>query len=260
MNNVSRTAQSARESARHDDGKFGAQVRGEPSGVSLNERPYFHQLQNWAPMEMEYVPQANSLAKIVSVVDAIDEGVTSQVDLARALDMEPQQGNYYATAARYLGLIDQDESEKPFVLYATPLGIDFQNSDAETRAAMISQMIPMIPEVETIRHHGGERVLLEDFKNAGLSPETAGRRIDMLRSWSNAVQDLRELEGVLREETGETRVRCNESAEARERRLRERAEREQARLIAGRHANVVNQLCDSCFQTKSLSGECGNCD
>lgn len=116
MNTISGTAQTKRESARHGDGRFGTQALDEAVGVALREKPYFHQLENWAPTEMDYVPQANDLSKIVSVVDAIDEGITSQTDLAGALDMTPQQGSYYATAARYLGLIDQDESEKPYVL------------------------------------------------------------------------------------------------------------------------------------------------
>lgn len=253
------TAQREREEARRRDGQFGTQARGEPT-VDLSGGRYFHQLENWAPLDSEHVPQANDLSKIVSVVDAVEAGVTSQTELGAALDMTPQQGSYYANAAEYLGLVEQDRTMVPFVIYTTSLGQDFQNSDAETRAAMVSQMVEQIDDVQTIRHHGGSAELLDDYIRSGLTDETAQRRVDMIRSWANSVQDSRELSDRFHDERSETRIRCTESAPARERRIRERQEREQARLIAGRQVNVANQLCGICFQTKPLSGICDNCD
>lgn len=259
MTIISAEAHSRRESARHADGQFGTQARDE-ADVSLDGNRYFHELEHWAPTPMDFVPQANDLSKIVTVVDAIAEGVTSQSDLADALDMAPQGGNYYANAAEYLGLIEQDRTEKPYLLIATPLGQAFQNSDPETRTAMIAQMIPQIADVQTLRHHGGVDELRTEYMAAGLSDETAQRRIDMLRSWSNTVEDSRELAFALANESDETRVRAHASAEERERMRAERIEREQARLIAGRQVNVANRVCGSCFQTMPLTGVCDTCD
>lgn len=84
-------------------------------------------------------PQANDLDKVIDLVNFIYDGRKTKTDIAEKFDFDDRQGDYYANAARYLGLLDKDHQD--FLL--TTLGKEFVeiNSSAERTLFIFKQII-----------------------------------------------------------------------------------------------------------------------
>src|SRR5690606_4873106 len=64
-----------------------------------------------APMKEESTPypQANDLDKVVDLVTVVDDEVNSKHKIAEFFEFDERQGDYYANAACYLGLLERND-------------------------------------------------------------------------------------------------------------------------------------------------------
>ncbi len=56
-------------------------------------------------------PQADDLDTVVEVVYLVADGLSTKADIAESLEFEERQGDYYANAALYLGLLERQHHE-----------------------------------------------------------------------------------------------------------------------------------------------------
>lgn len=61
-------------------------------------------------------PQANDLDKVIDIVTNNKAGLTTKSAIADFFDFEERQGDYYANAAVYLGLLKRKPGSEEFVL------------------------------------------------------------------------------------------------------------------------------------------------
>lgn len=86
----------------------------------------------------ETVPQANSVSKIATVVDAIAAGCVEEPDIAEAIGLSERQGAYYPHAAAALGFVEKT-GEHPSEWGLTPAGEKlFRSSSLERVEAIAS--------------------------------------------------------------------------------------------------------------------------
>lgn len=75
-------------------------------------------------MENETVPfiQANSLDRIISLLENMFENPMTSQQIAELMDFEPRQSDYYFNAGKYLGLFKKDMDDKQVIVSLTELG------------------------------------------------------------------------------------------------------------------------------------------
>ncbi|GAK53447.1 hypothetical protein U14_04712 [Candidatus Moduliflexus flocculans] len=83
---------------------------------ALEDAPRLHvHLANWLrriPAEDEPkfpVPQADDLDTVVETTHAVADGKTSKTEIAESFEFDERQGDYYANAAAYLGLLERQQ-------------------------------------------------------------------------------------------------------------------------------------------------------
>ncbi len=82
-------------------------------------------------------PQADNFTKIKGIIDFIsDEGCTSE-DIAELYEFTSRQGNYYLSAARYLGLIYKIHNR----YYLTELSLDINKLSVREKNAKLAEKI-----------------------------------------------------------------------------------------------------------------------
>ena len=131
------------------------------------------------------VPQANNLATLTSVVDAIANGCLSDSDVAEAIGVTARQGSYYTNAAADLGLIVETKWVSPREWELTEEGNKFANLDATLRSKWLVEalcenewVVGFINEPDTI---------LTRLEQEDLGEITVARRADCIRSWADFV-------------------------------------------------------------------------
>lgn len=130
-------------------------------------------------------PQADRLNKVAVVIDAVGAGADTTAAIAQALDMVDRQGAYYASAAGYLGLLEQlDTNPKTFAL--TDAGQQMLQAGADVRADLILQAVADVPEVGLLLDKSLAAVR-EHYAAAGLDAVTASRRANTIASWAATV-------------------------------------------------------------------------
>lgn len=195
-------------------------------------------------------PQANQLEKVAATTVAVQDGACTASTIAESLGVVERQGAYYAAAAEGLGLIERIPNTSPAEYQATEFGEDFIDSDTSERSAILASAVSAHPGVKAYRDSGeDESMLLSQAEQSGLSPETAGRRVSTIRTWSKDSQTLENK--VLSDEWEETRERAVAAAE------RARKEREEAKT---RTTQPVRQRCDIHNMEFNGQGFCDDCD
>lgn len=186
-------------------------------------------------------PQANSLAKVAGVVDAVSETADTDEGIAIAIGVVPRQGSYYANAAAYLGLITEvDGSPRAWGL--TAQGILFLESDAKSRTNMLSELVSGMPAALAAT---GEQT--RDLASSeDLSDSTADRRVAALNAWMNTLTSD-DSDSVLCLERDEIRGRIPEAAKA-------VAEMRAKFKLA--NSDKPLEICAECFMAKSVTGVC----
>ena len=66
--------------------------------------------------------QANSMERIISLLENLYENPMTGQQIAELMDFEPRQSDYYFNAGRYLGLFEKHTEDKQVLVTLTPLG------------------------------------------------------------------------------------------------------------------------------------------
>lgn len=198
-------------------------------------------------------PQANSIAKLASAVDAIEEEADTDDAIAHALDVDPRQGSYYASAAAYLGLAVERTHASPRAWELTGAGEAFLSADTATRTVILQHLVTSIPEMREHLQHGSDvEVLLGNRPE--YSDSTAGRRAATVMTWYETVTDTskaaRELtlenDGMRERLTGAQQIATDGRTRAREH--------------AAASLPRVLPACPTCHMQMPATGICDNCD
>ncbi|MEO6097386.1 MAG: hypothetical protein ABIW76_17715 [Fibrobacteria bacterium] len=136
-------------------------------------------------------PQANDLDKVVDLLQSAAGGGLAKAQIAEAFEFEERQGDYYANAAVYLGLMRRVDGF--FELTAAGFAFNTLRSRAERTRALVRRMleIPSLREALRLLVERGFRVekigsaeLAEIIRvRTSLGATTPERRASTLRAW-----------------------------------------------------------------------------
>ena len=151
------------------------------------------------PPEIPF-PQADDLDTVVEVAHLIADGKTTKSDLAECFEFNERQGDYYANAAAYLGLIERQNRE--FVLSAAGSRFVRMASRNERAAYLLesvlkrpifhdllavlcakprsSSLFPAPLSPDDVPQQEIIRIML---RHQALRETTAARRVATIRSW-----------------------------------------------------------------------------
>jgi hypothetical protein len=136
-------------------------------------------------------PQANDLDKVVDLVSLVDSGLTTKTEIADFFEFDERQGDYYANAGRYLGLLDRENGR--YVI--TDLGQQFtQTRSISAKSRLLIEQLLTRPSFRATFELLLQRDLeLDAVSNkemaaavaqfTNLSRSTPGRRASTVRSW-----------------------------------------------------------------------------
>lgn len=147
-------------------------------------------------------PQANSMLRIINLMELLLEKSLSKQDITTEYDFDERQTNYYTDAGRYLGLIDKvrDRSGK-IIFYLTNLGINIMGQEyRERQLAIVRQILKHKAFNETLRMHlqCGEmpdhQTIIKIMKDSNLykvkSDTTFARRSSTIMRWIEWILDI----------------------------------------------------------------------
>lgn len=129
------------------------------------------------------VPQANSLAHVCAVVDAVAAGCTRAVDVAEALGLSGRQGAYYPHAARLLGLVERVSVEPPHEWDLTEAGRRFAELDEAGRLAYLDEALAANEWIDVLTREGADG-LRRRWADEGLGDSTIERRLATVEAWT----------------------------------------------------------------------------
>jgi hypothetical protein len=193
-------------------------------------------------------PQANSLAKVAAVVDAVSGRADTDDGIAAAIGVVPRQGAYYATAAAYLGLL-AETGGSPRTWSLTTAGADFLTSDAAGRVEMLSDLVGSMPAADAVLDGGGDAGD-EISSNENLSGTTAQRRAYAVSSWMRTLTSP-SASASLTLEADAASSRLPAAFQVAE------STRAAARLRSTSVRDFRQETCRDCFMEKSVTGDCG---
>jgi hypothetical protein len=136
-------------------------------------------------------PQANDLDKVLDVVAKVETGVSTKQEIAEAFEFDERQGDYYANAACYLGLLQREEGN--FGL--TEIGKRFlQTRSRALRNELVVRQLLSYPSYRAIfqmlQHKdfvlerlSNQQIAATIAAHTTLSGSTPGRRAQSVRSW-----------------------------------------------------------------------------
>lgn len=198
-------------------------------------------------------PQANSLAKVASVIDAVSGSADTDEGIASAIGVVGRQGSYYANAAAYLGFI-QEGGGAPRSWTLTAQGIDFLNSTASERVDILIELV-MTGKISSVAstlldtNSEVDDAEQEVANSESLADSTAHRRVATINSWINMLTSVQAMEELALEHDG-VRERLPEAAKI-------AAEARKRIRNSGTSPELV--ICTSCYMAKSVTGIC-NCN
>jgi hypothetical protein len=136
-------------------------------------------------------PQANDLDKVADLIPLVESGLETKAEIAEFFEFDERQGDYYANAGRYLGLLEREDHR----YVVTDLGRQFiqTRSIAEKSRLLIEQLL-MRPTFRTTFELLLQRNLVLDAVSndeiaaaiaqfTNLRGTTPGRRASTVRSW-----------------------------------------------------------------------------
>lgn len=134
-------------------------------------------------------PQANTVEKIISVLNFIDDdGPRTANEIAASLNMDPRQGAYYADAARFIGLVNKKNTRFELTDVGKSAAKSLPNACAKI---VIKQMLGESsindclrkeyednspPDISTI-----ESIIMKYYSD--VSEVTINRRANCIRNW-----------------------------------------------------------------------------
>lgn len=128
------------------------------------------------------IPQANTVELILETVRAVGRGARKSKKIARKIGVDDRQGQYYAHAARILGLLEHEPETGHWYLTRDGQGICLMS--AQSAEAEMESRISRLHIVRMYRNAGPEAVL-SALQGIGFSESTAGRRLGTVKKWSD---------------------------------------------------------------------------
>lgn len=143
-------------------------------------------------------PQADDIRKVRDTVDLISWGYNTRDQIAKFWTVDKRQGDYYAQAAQYLGLINKDAKNWQL----TKIGEQFIHLPTTQRNKMLAELIykhPVFYEVQmkyfkdgTLLSKEGISELIEKNMDQKLSHETLFRRAGTIVRWVKYMNEVYE--------------------------------------------------------------------
>jgi hypothetical protein len=197
--------------------------------------------------EVAPLPQANSLACVAAVVDAIAEGCDDTASVADAIGMSGRQGAYYPNAAATLGLVTTVAGSHPMCWRLTAAGLAFVGLDAAGRATAMAHAIASYGQVQLYRTEGVD-ALEKQYLLDGLADSTARRRVSTIGAWSAWAEQAAagHAENELGEASAATRLRAPQVLAAR-------------KAAEKRAAPRPTPVCGRCYVQLAANGTCSIC-
>jgi hypothetical protein len=131
-------------------------------------------------------PQADDLSKVFDVTDVLSGGPADKEEIAERFQVDPRQGDYYANAAAWLGLVEKSNGS----FYLTKEGREFNKLTRIERMERVADILAQTPgfaEALAAQAMGNPLNVTEIARaierNYGLSGTTAPRRASTVRSW-----------------------------------------------------------------------------
>lgn len=144
-------------------------------------------------------PQADKFDRVIDLCEHLLNDEMSIDEITEKYAFDKRQADYYATAARYLGLIEKNESNRAYKLtnYGTTIfRKDFKNKQLELVKAIFSHKVfyDIFREVISSGHMPERALIISIMKNNNLyninSDETYNRRASTILGWINWIVDL----------------------------------------------------------------------
>lgn len=85
--------------------------------------------------------QANSMDRIISLLENLYENPMTGLQIAELMDFEPRQSDYYFNAGRYLGLFVKQEDDRQKVISLTPAGVRVFRLNYKKRQLKLVELI-----------------------------------------------------------------------------------------------------------------------
>lgn len=144
-------------------------------------------------------PQADKFDRVIDLCEHLLNDEMSIDEITEKYAFDKRQADYYATAARYLGLIEKNESSRAYKLtnYGTTIfRKDFKNKQLELVKTIFSHKVfyDIFKEVISSGHMPERALIISIMKNNNLyninSDETYNRRASTILGWINWIVDL----------------------------------------------------------------------
>lgn len=195
--------------------------------------------------ELFPVPQADNLDKLAVVTDAIYANVNTATAVAKALNVVDRQGNYYVSAAAYLGLIKPKADTSPVEYFLTLEGEIYQKAPISERIEILNTLLNEVPGVKIYLTEGA--VAVETYYEAlGLDTETSTRRTQTIVSWATSLNaEFLNVENLKLEVESVIRLAPQLSQEL--------------NALKNKQREPVLSICKTCFMALPATGLCDTC-
>lgn len=144
-------------------------------------------------------PQADSMPRVLDLVDAVHSGITTPDELVDRYEFTTRQVSYYTAAARYLGFLKPTGVDR----ILTDIGIEFAKSPREKRHTIVLERLARLPvfrdaiKMATRKDslHSQRTAIarnIKDFSDSRSIPMTdvtANRRASTVIGWARWSQD-----------------------------------------------------------------------
>ena len=136
-------------------------------------------------------PQADDLDKVLDVVAKVEAGLRTKQEIADAFEFDERQGDYYANAACYLGLVERQAHG----FGVTAIGANYlQTRSRALRNEIVARQLLMRPTYREIfeqlqrlnfelAHLSNQAMAATIATHTALSGATPNRRAQTMRSW-----------------------------------------------------------------------------
>lgn len=142
-------------------------------------------------------PQADDLAKVLDLLDAVAAGITDVEGLINRYEFSERQVSYYTSAGKYIGFLNPNTREREL----TALGEKFVRSSRLTRRTMVMEALAALPVFREMLEHiaatgdvnqrrdeiATDISLAAASQKLPLNQETTKRRASTVISWGRWV-------------------------------------------------------------------------
>jgi len=176
----------------------------EPAKQPLNLKQLLMESRTESEPDVPY-PQANDLDKVIDIITNFHSaGLSNKPAIAEFFDFDERQGDYYANAGYYLGLLKRIPHSTEFELTREGEFIAKSENRARRNLLLLKQMLkrPSFNEVIRLFENKNRDLTLLDIevlapiiqKHVDLNETTARRRASTVMSWMRWMKDMMELE------------------------------------------------------------------